>query len=176
MTCKICDRKTYARGMCKMHYQRWMRCGDYGPIERMNENHGMSYTRLYRVWDNMIRRCHNPNYPQYRYYGGRGIFVCEAWRFSFLSFLNDIGTPPSNRHQIDRIDNDKGYWKNNCRWALPVENQRNRSNLKLNMTKAQQIRELNAGGMKANKIAPIFAVSVMNVYSVLNQKIWKEKK
>lgn len=83
-------------------------------------------------------RCYRNTGPRYERYGGRGITVCERWRNSFDSFVVDMGAKPSPEYQIDRIDNDKGYWCGkcqecvslgrapNCRWLTPIENQRNR--------------------------------------------------
>lgn len=70
----------------------------------------------YKVWQNMLNRCRNPKVRSYRSYGGRGITVCERWN-SFEAFLADMGRRPSERHSLDRIDVNKGYFKTNCRWA-----------------------------------------------------------
>lgn len=86
---------------------------------------------IYRRWQHMIQRCHNPNDRDYPQYGGRGITVCNRWRDNFQFFINDIGEPPSARHTLDRIDNSKGYEPNNVRWATPKEQQNNRRNTKM---------------------------------------------
>lgn len=82
-------------------------------------------TKIYRAWCNMINRCTNPNVPHYDNYGGRGITVCERWLSSFENFLEDMGEPPPT-HTIDRLDNDKGYFKENCAWRTPKEQANNR--------------------------------------------------
>jgi hypothetical protein len=88
--------------------------------------HGKLYTPEYKVWSGMVNRCTNPNNHGYKkYYGVRGITVCDEWR-SFESFYKDMAPRPSLAHQLDRIDNDKGYFKENCRWATAKENTRNR--------------------------------------------------
>lgn len=79
----------------------------------------------YSVWSGMISRCENPNHSNYPGYGGRGIGICKQWRESFPVFLADMGPRPSLKHTIDRIDNDRGYDKENCRWATHSQQQRN---------------------------------------------------
>ena len=79
----------------------------------------------------MIERCINPNNGSFKNYGGRGITVCERWRSGFANFLADMGEKPPGL-SIDRIDNDKGYCKENCRWATLIEQNNNqRSNVQI---------------------------------------------
>jgi len=87
--------------------------------------HGRTGTAEYRVWDAMIQRCTNSRTKAYKNYGGRGITVCYRWRFSFEAFCKDMGERPSDTHTIDRIDNDRGYFQGNCRWATRSEQSRN---------------------------------------------------
>lgn len=87
------------------------------------KTHGLSRTRAYSTWVKMRHRCDNPNTSNYKNYGGRGITICQRWR-EFENFLADMGQPPPY-HSIDRIDNNKGYEKNNCRWATAKEQRAN---------------------------------------------------
>ena len=85
---------------------------------------GKQYEMERRVWHGMKSRCHNPANQSYVRYGGRGIFVCDEWRNSFDRFYEDMGPKPAGM-DLDRIDNDKGYCKENCRWISRLENCRN---------------------------------------------------
>lgn len=92
-----------------------------------NVTHGMTNTKVFRIWVGMHSRCTNPKETGYENYGGRGIRVCDRWQ-SFEAFLSDMGEPPSSRHQIDRERVNENYEPGNCRWATPKENCRNRRN------------------------------------------------
>jgi len=86
---------------------------------------------LYSTWKSMISRCNNPNNSSYKYYGGRGIRVCKDWENSFWAFVEDVGEKPEGK-TLDRIDNNLGYNKGNCRWATPEEQMNNkRSNVSI---------------------------------------------
>lgn len=96
------------------------------PTKLSRNNADPRARREYLCWWNMLDRCMNPKSKSYADYGARGISVCLAWQRSFAQFLKDMGPRPSNKHSIDRIENDGDYEPSNCRWATKSEQQRNK--------------------------------------------------
>lgn len=102
----------------------------------MNENkkqfnHGLSHTRLHRIWHSMYCRCYYSTTNQFKNYGGKGIKVCEDWKHCqvFVNFYNwAINNGYSDKLTLDRIDNEKDYCPENCRWATLKEQSNHRTN------------------------------------------------
>lgn len=88
----------------------------------------MSSTKVYNTWIAMKMRCTNKNNENYERYGGRGISVCKEWFDSFESFYKDIGYMHKDGLELDRIDNNGNYCKENCRWVTRSRNHTNKRN------------------------------------------------
>jgi len=173
--CKIegCENKHKAKGLCRKHYLRLWKHGD--PFFKKAEKHGMKDTSEYYAWARIKQRCYNSNYHLYRRYGGRGIMVCDKWKNSFIAFFKDMGPKPFPKAQIDRIDNNKGYYKENCHWATATENGRNRECVKLNMQKAKEIREsYKTRNITYKKLSLIYGVDFSTIGNVITYKTWKD--
>ena len=92
-----------------------------GPLK-----HGLSRTPEYRAWQTMRHRCTRPTSPSWPDYGGRGITVAAEWLNDPRAFIAHIGPRPSPKHEVDRIDNERGYEPGNVRWVTRPVNDRNR--------------------------------------------------
>ena len=102
--------------------------GNFGKGEDAPQfKHGERVTKTpeYRTWASMCNRC-----IQSTHYKLNGVTVCDEWKNSYITFLNDMGRKPNNTYTIDRIDNSKGYYKENCRWTDRVTQQRNQAQSK----------------------------------------------
>lgn len=92
-----------------------------------NKTHGLNKTSEYRTWCSMKERCLNLNNKDYKYYGGRGIKICDRWLNSFENFYEDMGNKPSKKHSIDRINVNGNYCPENCRWVTAKKQMNNTS-------------------------------------------------
>ena len=106
-------------------------CGCYGKEQRLKAQtkHGLSGTRIKRIYYNMLSRCYNPKTPKFKNHGGRGIKVCDEW-LGENGFINFVNWAMSNGYDeeltLDRIDNDGDYSPDNCRWADEETQHKNR--------------------------------------------------
>lgn len=150
-----------------------------------NVKHGQKRERVpetpeYRVWKGIIQRCTNPNRASWPYYGGRGITVCDRWRYSFEDFFEDMGPRPAGM-SIDRIDNDGNYEPGNVRWATSKQQVRNRRQFKLPhgeehhraKLKAAQVAEIRASPETGRSLAARFGVSESLVSAIRTNRIWR---
>lgn len=137
--CRVegCSRVARARGMCQMHYYRFMRNGTTDLLHWRGDakEQRMSDHPLYNSWRAMNDRCLCKTNKWYKDYGGRGITICERWRppYGFWNFVADMGDKPSydkgpggrDLYSLDRIDVDGDYEPGNCRWANQSEQMNN---------------------------------------------------
>ena len=122
----------------------------------------------YVTWIAMRARCYNPNIPDFKKYGARGITICNRWN-SFTNFLTDMGERPKGT-TLDRIDNELGYKPDNCRWATKSEQCRNTRQTKLTAEKVANIRR----DARSNvAVAKELGVSNVLVSMIRRGKIWK---
>lgn len=119
--------------------------------------HGKTGSRAYNTWASMRQRCKNPHKEGYKWYGGKGIKVCEEWE-SFENFYRDMGDPP-DKFELDRIDGNKEYSKENCKWVSHEENMSHASNAVLLQYKGKE--------MPIRRIASITGVE----YNALRRRI-----
>ena len=131
-------------------------------------------TPEYRSWQMMKNRCLNPRAGDFKYYGGRGIKVCERW-LKFENFLEDMGRKPEPDLTLDRKKVNRGYYKQNCHWASRAHQARNRTDTRFSEFKAAKIRALYATGKyRQVDIANMFETTQAAISQITRNAAWRE--
>ena len=124
--CDCSGKEVIVYGTCLKNGQtKSCGCLQREKIKEKSTKHGKRKSPIYKVWINIRQRCYNPNNQDYRYYGGRGIKVCERWH-KFENFYEDMGDIYKNGLTIERINNDGHYEPKNCKWVIPSKQQWNK--------------------------------------------------
>ncbi len=119
--------------------------------------HGISKTRQYRIWQSMIRRCYDKEHKSYKFYGAKGITVCDEWKNDATAFYNwAMKNGYQDNLTLDRIDGNCNYAPNNCRWITMKEQQRHRSNnvfvilngVKMTLAQASEVSGIHQGTLR----------------------------
>lgn len=158
---------------CKKGHVGYYKPNTYGhPIcTRCDNLNSIKYLRkrgpTYATWGSMKRRCNNPNASNYHLYGGRGIGYTDDWEY-YDNFLKDMGERPSSDYSLDRIDNSKGYSKDNCRWATRSEQASNK--------RSNRFIEYKGKDKTLSEWARQYGISVGTLFARLNVQKWSMEK
>lgn len=139
-------------------------------ISNANRKHGLSNSRIYNTWSHMKKRCYCQSNIDYKNYGGRGIVMCGEWRRDFQAFYDwAINNGYENSLTIDRIDNTKGYFPENCQW-IPNEINAKKDKIKLTDEQKDTVCMMFKNSNKQKDIAVFFEVSIPTIQRILKDK------
>ena len=133
LTTHMLSDKRYILCYCDHPDKRYENLGNYSKQKYIVNTRDINIKPLYNIWNKLRNRCNNPNNKDYKYYGGRGIKVCDEWNNndtgfnSFYYWAIDSGWEPNKDYTIDRIDFNKNYTPENCRWISIQDQQLNKS-------------------------------------------------
>lgn len=133
------------------------------------------YGSLFTKHHSMMMRCYNKTNSNYKYYGGKGIEICEEWKDldGFYEWAMKNGFKEGL--QIDRIDASGNYEPSNCRFVTQTQNKRRRSLVKMDMAKAEKVRDIYKTNKRISEIAILFCVSRKTIWSIVNNKTWRKE-
>ena len=187
-TCSICGRE---QSLSAYNRHRHRKDGRDSKCKSCNSEAGRRWYQrrqlitngLYSTYVAMKCRCYSKHHDSYGLYGAREITVCEEWRNSFEAFRKwAVANGYESGLQLDRIDNDKGYSPDNCRFVTRIANARNkrprktplRNNVRLHVFDVKRIRELIAQGVGLRELARRFNVAYGTVWAISSGRTWKD--
>jgi hypothetical protein len=133
------------QALCHLKSGHTSSCGCFHPqkMSEIKKSHGESNSRLYSIWHGVLRRCTDINHKQYPNYGKRGITICSSWTSDINTFIHWAKTNGYREDlTLDRIDNNRGYFPDNCRWAnttIQARNKQKRKSIRGKNTSSQYI-------------------------------------
>jgi len=148
-------------------------CNRNKAISKARTDHGESKTRLYNIWNGILGRCLNFKTPNYKYYGGRGITVCDEW-LEFIPFRDwSLNNGYKENLQIDRRNNNGNYESNNCRWVTRTENARNkRSNVLTNIQVKEIIKKYKTKKYTQKELSIEYDTNPSHISRIVNKERW----